>query len=233
MCKGLWAFFSSLCVSDADWLGKQTPLTATVSAITVQSFSLFHPLSFSRSPFHPQTSAGRTKLHTLVDFPVSELDLTPHLEPRRKTSPENHSNAGWETWGRSRANSTSNPEENMYDLYAVCNHLGGMSGGHYTAYCKNSIDGQWYLFDDTNVEKTTYREVVTKGAYLLFYTRRNVGSSSASESSMGSDHWAWRMPRFSYESIASSEELEEPGRDKSGEGFLLFLLFVFTCLRLS
>ncbi|KAJ7371142.1 Ubiquitin carboxyl-terminal hydrolase 31 [Desmophyllum pertusum] len=33
-----------------------------------------------------QTSAGRTKLHTLVDFPLMDLDMNAHLEPRNKRS---------------------------------------------------------------------------------------------------------------------------------------------------
>ena len=27
-----------------------------------------------------------------------------------------------------------------YDLYGVVNHYGTMSGGHYTAYCKNYLN---------------------------------------------------------------------------------------------
>ena len=27
--------------------------------------------------------------------------------------------------------------ENYYDLFAVCNHEGGLGGGHYIAYVKN------------------------------------------------------------------------------------------------
>jgi ubiquitin carboxyl-terminal hydrolase 4/11 len=38
----------------------------------------------------------------------------------------------------------------IYDLYAVDNHYGGMGGGHYTAYCKNPEDGNWYNFDDVS-----------------------------------------------------------------------------------
>ncbi|XP_027046488.1 ubiquitin carboxyl-terminal hydrolase 31-like [Pocillopora damicornis] len=153
-----------------------------------------------------QTSAGRTKLHTLVDFPLTGLDVTEHVEPRTKrSSPESHS-LGWGTWGRKRASSVSGSDENLYDLYAVCNHTGGMTGGHYTAYCKNPVDFTWYLFDDMRVEKISKHQIVTKAAYLLFYTRRNVGSSSASESSSGSEHWVWRMPQFSYESVFSSRD---------------------------
>ena len=129
--------------------------------------------------------------------------MNAHVEPRKRSSPETHS---WGTWRRHRANSISGSEENLYDLYAVCNHTGGMTGGHYTAYCKNPVDSTWYLFDDMRVERISERQIVTKAAYLLFYARRNVGSSSASESSSGSDHWAWRMPQFSYESVLSSRD---------------------------
>ena len=61
---------------------------------------------------------------------------------------------------------------NMYDLYAVCNHTGNMSSGHYTAYCRNHRDSQWYCYDDTHVIPISESEVVTKGAYMLFYSRR-------------------------------------------------------------
>ena len=154
-----------------------------------------------------QTSAGRTKLHTLVDFPLTNLDMKTHLEPRiKRSSPETHS-LGWGTWRRHRAPSViGSDEEHLYDLYAVCNHTGGMSGGHYTAYCKNPVDDSWWLFDDMRVEKINENQIITKAAYLLFYTRRNVGSSSVSESSSGYDHWTRRMPQFSFESVLRSRD---------------------------
>ncbi|MED6281814.1 hypothetical protein CHARACLAT_025824, partial [Characodon lateralis] len=66
------------------------------------------------------------------------------------------------------------PQDYFYDLYAVCNHHGGMHGGHYTAYCRNSVDGQWYSYDDSSVDMVPEDEVCTKGAYILFYQRRNI-----------------------------------------------------------
>ncbi|KAK2860420.1 hypothetical protein Q7C36_004586 [Tachysurus vachellii] len=46
-----------------------------------------------------------------------------------------------------------------YELYAVINHIGNESGGHYNAVIKSFEDGKWYCFDDTSVRE----------AYLLMY----------------------------------------------------------------
>lgn len=40
---------------------------------------------------------------------------------------------------------------NQYELYAICNHIGESGSGHYTAFCKNK--GEWYKFDDAYVTK--------------------------------------------------------------------------------
>lgn len=109
-----------------------------------------------------------------------------------------------------------------------------MTGGHYTAYCKNPVDATWYLFDDMRVERISERQIVTKAAYLLFYARRNVGSSSASESSSGSDHWAWRMPQFSYESVLSSrDELTSKEENGTGKTSICFFFVVVVCFLVS
>ena len=62
----------------------------------------------------------------------------------------------------------------IYDLYAVDNHYGGLGGGHYTAYAKNPLNGQWYHFDDSSVRPVSNPEstVTSSAAYLLFYRRR-------------------------------------------------------------
>ena len=147
--------------------------------------------------------------------------MAPHQEPRTRkhASHDNSTGHGWATWRRQRASSVITSEENLYDLYAVCNHLGNMSGGHYTAFCKNPVDGQWNVFDDTYVEQISEEGVTTRAAYLLFYARRNVGSSSvsvSSESTASSDHWVHRMPHFSIESIVDLQEEKVKLDDKKG-----------------
>ncbi|CAD8194982.1 unnamed protein product [Paramecium octaurelia] len=57
---------------------------------------------------------------------------------------------------------------NLYELYAICNHIGESGSGHYTAFCKNN--GDWYKFDDSIVTKET-NSIVTPNAYVLFYRR--------------------------------------------------------------
>jgi len=89
----------------------------------------------------------RDRLDTLVDFPLKDLNLDQH---------------------------TINPEERhiRYDLFAISNHYGSMSGGHYTAYAKNK-DGQWFQFDDSRVSTIEEKSLKTTAAYVLFYLRND------------------------------------------------------------
>ncbi|KAI9474762.1 hypothetical protein BX667DRAFT_463197, partial [Coemansia mojavensis] len=89
--------------------------------------------------------AWRDKIDVFVDFPLTGLDLTQHM-----CGPHG--------------------ENLVYDLYSVCNHYGGMGGGHYTAYARNPEDDKWYNFDDSHVSPVSDPESVkTAAAYMLFY----------------------------------------------------------------
>ena len=48
-----------------------------------------------------------------------------------------------------------------------------MGGGHYTAFCKNKVDNQWYNYDDSRVSPASEKAVQSRAAYLLFYRRRS------------------------------------------------------------
>jgi hypothetical protein len=60
-----------------------------------------------------------------------------------------------------------------YDMYAVSNHLGGLGGGHYTAYCKNRFNEEWYEYNDSTCRMLENTKEVERNstAYLLFYNR--------------------------------------------------------------
>ena len=45
-----------------------------------------------------------------------------------------------------------NSNSYVYDLYGICNQSGGVQGGHYTAFVKNS-NGSWYHFNDAIISK--------------------------------------------------------------------------------
>ncbi|XP_036375809.1 ubiquitin carboxyl-terminal hydrolase 15-like isoform X2 [Megalops cyprinoides] len=95
----------------------------------------------------------RDKLDSLVDFPLSDLDMSEFLI---------NPNAGPCT----------------YDLIAVSNHYGGMGGGHYTAFAKNKDDDKWYYFDDSSVSPANEDQIVSKAAYVLFYQRKDTISGT-------------------------------------------------------
>ena len=66
-------------------------------------------------------------------------------------------------------------EKYIYNLYAICNHMGGVLGGHYTSFVKNA-NGKWYHFNDTNVsEITNLKDLITPKAYCLFYRKSTFG----------------------------------------------------------
>ncbi|KMT11558.1 hypothetical protein BVRB_5g108750 [Beta vulgaris subsp. vulgaris] len=87
----------------------------------------------------------KNKLETYVDFPIDNLDLTGFLAHE------------------------SGPGLNCYRLYAICNHYGGMGGGHYTALVYHVK--RWYEFNDRLVEQVREENIRTAAAYVLFYRR--------------------------------------------------------------
>lgn len=54
----------------------------------------------------------------------------------------------------------------------------------HSAYCKNSIDGQWYCFDDSEVSPVADDDVCQQTAYILFYQRRTAIPSWSANSSV-------------------------------------------------
>ncbi|XP_060730587.1 uncharacterized protein LOC132848677 isoform X2 [Tachysurus vachellii] len=71
-----------------------------------------------------------------------------------------------------------------YDLYAVINHIGNESGGHYNAVIKSFEDGKWYCFDDTSVREDSESSFrLSRQAYLLMYRNVEVDRLSPDEKS--------------------------------------------------
>ena len=91
------------------------------------------------------------KINTRVDFPLTDLDLSKYTLSNNKE------------------------RQIKYDLFAVANHYGSLSYGHYTAFCKNSIDEKWYEFNDSSVcEIKDLSKIVSPNAYVLFYKQKGL-----------------------------------------------------------
>ena len=91
---------------------------------------------------------GSDKITDLINFPLEDLDLSKYVK-------------GY------------HPDSYKYDLYGVCNHVGNVSGGHYTAFVKNS-QNNWNHFNDNQVEKLENPDlIISPLAYCLFYRKKN------------------------------------------------------------
>ena len=100
-------------------------------------------VSFQR--FHGTTLR---KNHSVIDFPMSDCDLTKYVE------------------GYS-ANTYK------YDLFAVCNHSGSMAGGHYTCMVK-TINNNWFHINDNQVHPINESNIISNKAYCLFYRKKTI-----------------------------------------------------------
>ncbi|XP_068636012.1 ubiquitin C-terminal hydrolase 15-like isoform X2 [Aristolochia californica] len=61
----------------------------------------------------------------------------------------------------------------LYTLYGVVVHLDTLNAsfsGHYVSYVKD-MQGTWFKIDDTQVEPVSMNQVMSEGAYILFYSR--------------------------------------------------------------
>ena len=84
-----------------------------------------------------------------ITFPLDNLDLSEYVIGYKK-------------------------DKYIYELYGVCNHSGGVLGGHYTSYVKNA-NGKWYHFNDTSVTEVALPEsIISPKAYVLFYRKKNI-----------------------------------------------------------
>jgi ubiquitin C-terminal hydrolase len=91
---------------------------------------------------------GMSKIDNIVDFPLEDLDLSKYV-------------TGY------------NSSSYIYDLYGVCNHIGNVYMGHYTAFAKNSMD-EWVHYNDSSVEIVKDKKmIITPMAYCLFYRKKN------------------------------------------------------------
>ncbi|NWR80632.1 UBP43 hydrolase, partial [Centropus unirufus] len=129
--------------------------TVKLSLWTLPDILIIHLKRFG------QAAARGHKLSTLVRFPLRGLDLGPHMAQRGPAGGR---------WAPQHPQSC--PHDALYDLYAICNHHGGLHGGHYTASCRNALDGHWYSYDDSHVRRVQESELSTRSAYILFYQRR-------------------------------------------------------------
>ncbi|GJJ11320.1 hypothetical protein Clacol_005552 [Clathrus columnatus] len=105
------------------------------------------------------------KLETLVDFPLKNLDLTNYVPMPLPPSADNPR--------PSSASVSNDPRIQLppykYDLYAVTNHYGNLTSGHYTAYIASR--GGWLYCDDSRVTNADSRDIVGRPAYVLYYKR--------------------------------------------------------------
>lgn len=68
-----------------------------------------------------------------------------------------------------------------YDLYAVINHKGRYSGGHYEAIIKSYENGLWYCFDDNRVTQTSESPLKNSSLpYMLMYRKKVFSPGSIS-----------------------------------------------------
>eukprot|EP01022_Parablepharisma_sp_SALTPOND_P018216 TRINITY_DN2966_c0_g1_i2.p1 TRINITY_DN2966_c0_g1~~TRINITY_DN2966_c0_g1_i2.p1 ORF type:complete len:892 (-),score=72.49 TRINITY_DN2966_c0_g1_i2:92-2767(-) len=65
--------------------------------------------------------------------------------------------------------SLCDPAPKKYSLYAVCNHQGKLNAGHYYAFVKDSNDGKWSCYNDSNVTGIDESAIFSEHAYVLFY----------------------------------------------------------------
>ncbi|XP_042517575.1 ubiquitin carboxyl-terminal hydrolase 15-like isoform X2 [Macadamia integrifolia] len=70
----------------------------------------------------------------------------------------------------------------LYVLYAVVVHLDTLNAsfsGHYVSYVKD-VQGTWFRIDDTEIQPVPTSQVMSEGAYILFYSRYSPRPSRAS-----------------------------------------------------
>jgi ubiquitin carboxyl-terminal hydrolase 4/11/15 len=142
------------------------------------------------------SSSHRTKLDWFVDFPLKNLSLDDFVI--------NQAAKG-----------------SSFELFAVTNHMGGLSSGHYTANAKCDVTDKWYTFNDSNVSPARDKDVIGNSAYVLFYRRTSsspspnhgiieIADESATHPSSQIEHSAQTKPKKPKPSSSSNSGTSTP-----------------------
>lgn len=128
--------------------------TVASKKISIWSFPEVLIVQLKRFSSDPRNPTIMQKNNTFVDFPFENLEL--------KSLCSSHN--------------TYTNHVPTYELYAVVQQHGSLLFGHYTAYCKNAVNKEWYYFNDARVEfvkpGTRQNDIVHRDAYILFYKRQ-------------------------------------------------------------
>ena len=154
-------------------------LTKSTKRIAITRLPQILILNFKRFKLHESNQLFR-KLETFVTYPVTEvLDLTKYWSDIGTTlSDESLENRMTPEEEQQRLKNL--PVRNQvppfkYKLFAVANHFGNLTTGHYTAYVykkdRKSVKN-WCYFEDSRVTKNVSpSQVMNKNAYCLFFRR--------------------------------------------------------------
>ncbi|KAG7159460.1 Ubiquitin carboxyl-terminal hydrolase 10-like 2, partial [Homarus americanus] len=112
--------------------------------ISVWRYPPYLIIHLERFLFHGTMS---TKLDDKVIFPLDGLDVSDYV-------------------------ASENGSRKMYNLYAYVCHTGVAQAGHYTAFARSPVTGEWHYFNDDSVTRQKPREEEYSTAYLLFYHRQ-------------------------------------------------------------
>jgi len=93
-----------------------------------------------------------------------------------------------------------------FELYAVVVHIGSLRGGHYICYAKNSIDGEWYEFDDSKVTLKSEDKIAELEAYLLVYRKKQPMSNPSPNVPISSTSISLSPP---FSNLSKEDEIEE------------------------
>ncbi|KAJ7781910.1 ubiquitin carboxyl-terminal hydrolase 4 [Mycena maculata] len=124
------------------------------------------------------------KIDTFVDYPLKSLDLTNFMPPPLPPGADKSQLNGGVPMSADDPRSQLPPYR--YNLYAVTNHSGNLTSGHYTAFIADR-DG-WKSCDDSSIRPVDEKQVVVRyrfvfgmscnlmvvqnqRAYVLFYKR--------------------------------------------------------------
>ncbi|CAH2354787.1 ubiquitin carboxyl-terminal hydrolase 12 [[Candida] railenensis] len=119
---------------------------------TIQLWSIGDILTIHLKRFESSRSFS-DKIDMVVDFPIEGLDMKQFVSKTDGDADEGL----------------------IYDLIGIDSHVGGLGGGHYTAYAKNFRDDRWYFFNDSRVQPIDDPKAGMSNAYLLFYRKRKSG----------------------------------------------------------